>query len=235
MGAIVVLIAKRSPARLAAAGALCGLATLLTESRGVVAILAFATFLLQECRAKKLGLSWLLKAEMYFLATSLPTALPPIAYLVWKVGLGRFIWCPVVFLMKYWSEWYWGTFAVYMATPPSFPLWLMPPALLAWLFIYALIPFVHVLFLVRYYRQTRAHPDEPWDRLMLVNTDGIFLFLGIAFSPVWFRLISVAPPGMILLAWLIKSSKRLPRTLTNLIRAYALVVLVAQLVIVQTG
>jgi hypothetical protein len=136
--------------------------------------------------------------------------------------------------MKYWSKWYWGTFAVYMATPPSLPAWLMPPALLVWLFIYALIPFVYVLFLARYHRQARAHPDEPWDRLMLVNTVGVFLFLGIAFSPAWFRLISIAPPGMIVLVWLIKFSKRLPRTLTNSIWAYALVILVAQSVIVQT-
>jgi hypothetical protein len=235
MGAIAVLIARRSPARLAAAGALCGLATLFTQSRGVVAILAFATFLLWECRAKKLGLSWMLKAEMYFLATSLATTLPPIAYLVWKVGLGRFIWCTVVFPMKYWSKWYWGTAAVYMAIVPRLPVWLMPPALLVWLFIHALIPFVYVVFLVRYYRQARAHPDEPWDCLMLVNTVGIFLFLGIVFSPAWFRLISVAPPAMIVFVWLIKSSKRLPRTLTNLVWAYALVFLVAQSVIVQTG
>jgi hypothetical protein len=137
--------------------------------------------------------------------------------------------------MKYWSKWYWGTYAVYMATPPSLPVWLMPPALLVWLFIYALIPFVYVLFLARYYREARVQRDEPWDRLVLVNTVGIFLFLGIAFSPVWFRLISVAPPGMIMLVWLIKSSKRLPQTLTKAIWAYALVVLVARSVIVQTG
>jgi hypothetical protein len=198
-------------------------------------MLAFATFLLWECRAKKLGWSWLLKAEMYLWATFLAATLPPIAYLVWKVGLGRFIGCTVVFLMKYWSKWYWGTFAVYMASPPSLPLWLMPLALLVWLFIYALLPFVYVLFLVRYYRQARPHPDEPWDRLMLVNAVGLFLFLGVMFSPTWFRLISVAPPGIIVLVWLIKSSKRDARMLTNLVWAYALVVLVAQSIIVQTG
>ncbi len=235
MGAIAVLMAKRNPARLAAAGALCGIATLFTQSRGVVAILALTTFLLWECRAKKLGWSWLLKAEMYLSTAFLATTLPPLAYLVWKVGLARFIWCTVVFVMKYWSKWYWGTSAVYMASLPSFPVWLMPLALSVWLFIYALLPFVYVFFLARYYRQVRVHPDEPWDRLMLVNTVGIFLFLGIAFSPAWFRLISVAPPGMIVVVWLIKSSKRLPRRLAHLVCAYALVILVAQSVIVQTG
>ena len=68
MGAIAVLITKRSPARLGAAGALCGLAALFTQSRGVIAILGFATFLLWECRAKKQGWGWLVKAEMYLFA-----------------------------------------------------------------------------------------------------------------------------------------------------------------------
>ena len=38
MVAIALLLAKRSPSRLAAAGALCGLATLFTQSRGIVAL-----------------------------------------------------------------------------------------------------------------------------------------------------------------------------------------------------
>jgi hypothetical protein len=235
MAALAVLIAKRSPARLAAAGLFCGVATLFTQSRGVAAIVAFAAFLFWECRARKLGWNRLLKAEIYLSAAFLATLLPPLTYLVWKVGLGRFVWCTVVFPMKYWSKWYWGTFAVYMATPPSLPTWLMPPALLVWLFIYALLPFVYVLFLVQYHRQAKAHPDQPWDRLMLVTIVGIFLLLGIAFSPVWFRLISVAPPAMIALVWLIESSKRVPRLLAPLICTYALGVLVAQSVIVQSG
>jgi hypothetical protein len=235
MGALAVLLIKRSPARLAAAGALCGLATLFTQSSGLTAVLAFTTFLLWECRAQKLGRSWLVKAEMYLWSSFLATTVPPVLYLISKVGLERFINCTVVFLMKYWSKWYWGTFAVYMAQPPSLSVWLMPAALLVWLFIHALLPFVYVLFLVRYFRQARAHPDQPWDRLMLVSTVGVFLFVGVMFSPAWFRLISVAPPAMIVLVWLIESSKRLSRMLTHSIWAFALIVLAAQTVIVQAG
>jgi len=235
MGAIAVLIAKRSPARLGAAGALCGLAALFTQSRGVIAILGFATFLLWECRAKKQGWGWLVKAKMYLFVPFLATTLPVLAYLAWKVGIRLFINCTVVFLMKYWSKWFWGTIYVYGADLPDVPLWLEAPALLIWLFIHLLLPFVYILFLVRYHRRAKAHPEEPWDRLMLVNTLGIFLFLGIAFSPVWFRLISVAPPGLIVLVWLVKSSPKLPRAVTHFIAACALVVLVAQSVIVQTS
>ena len=235
MGAIAVLIGKRSPSRLGAAGALCGLATLFTQSRGVMAIWGFAAFLLWEGRAKKQGWGWIVKVQSYLFVPFLATTLPPVAYLVWKVGLGRFLACTVVFLMKYWSKWYWGTPNVYMADPPLFPLLLEPPVLLVWLFIHALLPFVYVLFFLRYHKLSKTHPDEPWDRLMLVNMLGIFLFLGIAFSPVWFRLISVAPPALIVFVWLIKSYPKFPRVGTQAIAAYALVFLVAQSVIVQKG
>jgi hypothetical protein len=48
-------------------------------------------------------------------------------------------------------------------------------------------------------------------------------------------LISVAPTGLIVFVWLIKSSPKLPRAVTHFIAAYALVFLVAQSVIVQTS
>ncbi len=86
MAAIAILMPKRSPARLVAAGALCGLATLFTQSRGIVAIAGFATFLLWECRAKKQGWGWLFKAGMYLFIPFLATTLPVLAYLAWKVG-----------------------------------------------------------------------------------------------------------------------------------------------------
>jgi hypothetical protein len=122
-----------------------------------------------------------------------------------------------------------------MAHPPSLSLWLMPAALLMWFFIHALLPFVYVLFWVRYLRQAKARPDLSWDRLMLVSSVGLFLFAGIMFSPTWFRLISIAPPGMIVLVWLIESSPGLYRKLRHSIWACALAVLVAQSVVVQAG
>ena len=235
MAAIAVLMAKRSPSRLAAAGALCGLATLFTQSRGFVAILGFATFLLWECRTRKQGWGWLVKAGMYLVIPFLATILPVTAYVAWKVGLGLFIKCTVVFLMKYWSKNSWGTIYVYGADLPILPLWLEAPALLMWLFIHLLLPFVYMWFFVHYRRHAIAHPEEPWDRPMLIGIVGFFLFLGIAFSPVWFRLISVAPPALILFVWLIMPPAKLPRSLRRLVWAGGLLALASQSVMVQTG
>jgi len=235
MAAIALLMAKRSLPRLAAAGALCGLATLFTQSRGIVAIAGFATFLFWECRAKKQGWGWLVRSELYLVIPFLATTLPVMAYLAWKVGFGLFINCTVVFLMKYWSKCFWGSIYVYGADLPDLPLWLEGPALLLWLFIHLLLPFVYLWFFLRYRRQAMAHPEEPWDRAMLVGIVGFFLFLSIALSPVWLRLISVAPPALIIFVWLNKSPAKLARTLTRLAWAGGLLGLALPAVAVQTG
>ncbi|MGD1105261.1 MAG: hypothetical protein ABSA59_24715 [Terriglobia bacterium] len=236
MAALAVLMPKRSLSRWAAAGALCGLSTLFTQSRGIVAIVGFAAFLLWECRTKKQGWGWLVKAGMYLVIPFLATTLPVMAYLAWKVGASLFFNCTVVFLMKYWSKWFWGTIHVYGADLPiDLPLGLEVGALLMWIFIHLLVPFVYILFYAQYRRRAIAHPEEPWDRVMLICIVGLFLFLGIALSPVWFRLISVALPALILYAWLVKAPAKLPRALTRLAWAGGVLALVSQPAVVQTG
>ncbi len=235
IAAIAILMPKRSPSRLVAAGVLCGLATLFTQSRGIVAIAGFATFLLWECRTKKQGWGSLFKAGMYLVIPFLAVTLPVLAYLAWKVGPRLFINCTVVFLMKYWSKWFWGTIYVYGADLPDLPFWLEAPALLIWLFIHLLLPFVYIWFFVQYRRRAISHPEEPWDRAMLIGIVGFFLFLGIAFSPIWFRLISVSPPAIILFVWLIKSPAKLPRTLMRLAWACGLLALASQSATAQIG
>ena len=64
---------------------------------------------------------------------------------------------------------------------------------------------------------------------------GIFLFLGVASAPVWFRLIAVAPPAMIMLVWLLDSSTAHSGRPAASLAAFALAVLLGQSLIVQTG
>lgn len=231
LAALALMIEKRSLPRIAGAGALCGLATLFTQSRGPAAVLALAVFLLWECLTKKQGWRKLVKSEFCLFAGFAAAALPLLTYFAFQTGLRHFAECTFVFLMRYWNKWFWGTPHVYMAEPPIYPFWVELPALGIWLFIHALLPLVYLLFLVRYVREKRAHPEEPWDRLMLVTIVGLCLFLGIAFSPTWMRLCSVSLPALIVFVWLIKSS----RVLTSLVWAAGLLALVVQPALVQTG
>jgi hypothetical protein len=234
--AIAVLMAKRTPSRLAAAGALCGLATLFTSSRGCFTVAGFAAYLLWECRAKKLGWGWLAKAKMYLVIPFLATTLSVMAYLAWKVGLRLFVYCTVIFLLRYWYKNYWGSIYAYAADPPDFPFfWMEAPALLIWLFVHLMLPLIYILIFMQYRRRAKAHPEEPWDRIMLLGIVGSFLFLGIASSPIWLRLVSVLPPALILYVWLNKSPTKFFGKLRGVAWASGLLALVIQSVLVQTG
>jgi hypothetical protein len=235
MAAVALLLEERSSWRLAGAGALCGLSTLFTQNRGGAVVLGIALFLVWEYRAKKQGWRRLLHAQFYLWAGFLATTPPVLLYFVGRVGLQRFLYCILIFPLKYYPYYYWNTPAVYMADPPVFPFWLEVPALSVWLFMHLVQPLIYLLFLARYLRQAKARPGEPWERLMLLNMVGIFLFLGIAFSPNWFRLCSVSLPALILFVWFLKGPGRIPRLILNLVWVWATLTLLAQPIIVQTG
>jgi hypothetical protein len=235
MAAVAVVIERRSFPRIAAAGALCGLATFLTQSRGLVAVLGFAVFLLWEWRATRESGRWLLQAETCLFGPFLATTVGTMAYFVWKAGLGRFLSCTLVFPLRYYPQWFWNNLSVYMTEVPNFSSGLEVPALAIWLFIQGLLPLVYLLFLARHWREAQAHPREQWDRLMLVTIVGLFLFLGIASSPNWMRLCSVCLPALILFVWSINSPGRLPRAITILFWIGGLAALVVQPIIAQTG
>src|SRR5437016_3409738 len=63
VAALALLMQERRLMRILGAGALCGLATCFTQSRGLLAALSLAAFLLWEGRAKRLSWRWLVKAE----------------------------------------------------------------------------------------------------------------------------------------------------------------------------
>ncbi len=221
--AIAVVIEKRTPVRLAVAGAVCGLASCFTQTRGLVAVFGLAVFLLWEHRQK--GQSWraLLQGEVCLFATFLATIIVPNAYFVWKAGLQRFLDCVVVFAVRYYPAYTMATdLKIYMIGVPSVRAWYHLSKLGVFLFIHALIPLVYVLFFMRYWRDARGQPLEPWDRLMLLNIMGLFQFVGIAPSPSFFRLCTVSVPALILVAWVVSSPGKVRHAMVRFFWAAAL-------------
>lgn len=53
--------------------------------------------------------------------------------------------------------------------------------------------------------------SEPWPELVLISLTGIFMFLAIAASPSMKRLVSVGPPSMIPLVWMLSRPGRLAK------------------------
>ena len=135
------------------------------------------------------------------------------AYFVWKVGLRQFCYHTAVFVIKYFPADRFSNWRAYLAYWPSVHLWPNWPDLTAWFFIQALIPLVYVLFFVRYWQEARLLPEKPWERLMLVNVTGVFMFLSVAPSPSYVRLYCVSLPGLIILSWFLDSPFKAERAL----------------------
>src|SRR5439155_18436205 len=89
MTALLMVIEKRTLARVATVGALCGLAAFFTLGRGLAAVVGFGVFLAWEHRRKSQTWLTLLKVEGYLAAAFFLTVVATNAYFVWKVGLAR--------------------------------------------------------------------------------------------------------------------------------------------------
>jgi hypothetical protein len=216
IAALAVAIERRSPRRVAIAGGLCGVAACFTQSTGVAALLAFALFLYWEHRTTPTKFRWLIQQEALLIASSSLAILIVTSYFIWRAGLTRFLYCTVIFNLRYYGSFAGGsTWRGYMTGLPGFLHWPRIPGLFAFILIHVLLPLVYVVFFVRYHRSSRQSSGEPWDRLMLINLVGLVSFLSIAAAPTWARLYYVSLPALILFVWVLQSEGKAGRFLSS--------------------
>jgi hypothetical protein len=225
-GGIAVLIERRTPARIAAAGFFGALSACFTQMRGVGVILGFAVFICWESRRKQEDWRALLKKEAWLLASFLGTLIALNGYFIWQAGLRRFLWCTVVFGIKcYPKDAEWNTFRVFSLGLPKFvTLRGFIYQCGEWLFVNGIMPATAILFFARYGRDRGKKPIEFWERPMLLAVVGASMFLGIAAAPALHRLAACAFPGLLLLGWFLDSPGKLARVLKILLPVGVLVI-----------
>jgi hypothetical protein len=207
MAALAVLIAGRTPGRCAIAGALWGLGTFFTQSM-VLGVLGVAAFLIWEYRVDREPVKLLLRKQLVMWGSYLSSVGLLSLYFVLKAGLRAFWFYTVVFVARYYSADTSNSWRTYGLGAPSFRSWYNWPNLSAFLLVHLLLPLVYVLFFVRYRRERKVRPQQPWSQLMLVAITGMVLLLGVASAPVSQRLYAVSLPALILLAWVLDSSAK---------------------------
>jgi len=234
MTALAVLIDKRSPGRLVAAGALCGLSAWFNQSRGLVAVLGVGVFLLWERKERNETWRSLARREAHLLGSFLITFAGLNSYFVWKAGLKNFVYCTFVFGMNYYRSNPSNTWTVYGADLPPIENWYSTTRLGTWLVVELLVPWIYFLFFFRARRERNMRPQEPWDRLMLVSIVGLFLFLGVAPSALNYRLCTVSLPAFILLVWFAKQPGRIERIALPFLWVGLLALMIAETHSIQT-
>jgi hypothetical protein len=222
LAAVAVLMDGRSNARVALAGALCGVAACFTQTLGFSVLVALAIFLFWESRrASKLVESMFAKQSL--LAGCFAGVVLLVTYrFIQACGLHRFISSTLIFSLRYYST-YPGanSWQGYMAGIGEFLHWRQLPDLFGFLLIHALLPLMYILFFVRYRRDSATQTEQPWERLMLISLVGGFSLLSVVAAPTWARLYYVSLPALIVFAWILKCDGRVGQLFSRSLLAFS--------------
>jgi hypothetical protein len=212
LGAVLMIIEKRTRARLMVAGALCGLASFFTQTQGALALVGMALFVWWEGRTEGRSRLETIKRAGYLSVPFVATVMATNAYFVWKAGLDPYLQCTVTFVLKYYSAGR-DSNSIYALLYDFAQVahWRALPSLGIFFFVHAL-PLVYVWFWIRHRRADLA--PELDARLMLVSIVGLLACAGVALAPTTYRVSTVTPLGLILFAWLLSEGKMLQRAVT---------------------
>jgi Dolichyl-phosphate-mannose-protein mannosyltransferase len=186
------------------AGALLGLASFFTQTRGVVAALAFALFLLWK-RSHANG-TWreLSRDELLLFAGFSASLLALSARFVAIVGRRQLWYDQVTYVRRYMVH---GVVSQFMGLPEPLSGASLP-RLAPYLFVYLLLPVIYSVGLWRCWRD-RRDPAFRWEPVTLLTLVGLSLLVEVASSLNWLRLYAVAMPGIILLIWTLGRAKKI--------------------------
>ncbi len=221
LAAVLVILDKITLPRIAAAGALCGIAACFTQSKGGFCLAAFAIYLLMINR----GIGALFTARRWLPVLVLcgfaaGAFLLFNAWFIRAAGFGRWFYALLVFPARYYFE-------------PAINNWRVllydfkyHPGIIKWLsfpFVYATVPFACLLALWVLHRRNEDD-DATRRKVLLIAITGIALFLAVAAAPSVKRMGALSPPALLMLTWLLSHRGRMIAVLRFFVAATALTV-----------
>lgn len=202
MGAVKIRMKSASLASTLAIGALLGLASSFTQTRGVAALVAFTFFLIW--RQWRIWRPWtriwrprikVLKDICLLLSGFLASWLLFNAYFIVTVGLRSIWYFQVIHVQRY--------ILAAVAPPLGLPeqlVWHNLPKLAPYLAVYLLLAIIYPMSLWNVWKN-RESAGPVWERTALLVVVGLSLLAEVAFSPNWLRLYSISISAFILLGW----------------------------------
>jgi hypothetical protein len=192
MAATAILMRGSSTPRVLTCGALLGLASFFTQTRGVGAALGVAAFLVWDGTHQQVP--WRSQAGqlLRLLLSLILTWLVLSSYFIYELGIWRLFYFQAVYVLEYVSN----------AAHNIYPTEQKP---LAWPIRYQLVYFsLPIIYAISLWKCAKAAIkgsaiDAPIALLALV---GAGMFLEVAQSPNWLRVDSIAMPAVILFVWL---------------------------------
>jgi hypothetical protein len=213
LGAVAVLMNGRTPARILVAGALLGLATFITQTRGPASAVGISAWMLWERFRTQEPWASYLRQQIFLFAALLLVWIALSAYYMADIGL-RALWFFQVTYVRECAVSGWNAASI------GFPAGLSRANLLPlvrWLFAFAVLPAVYAICLWKYWRMAREALRDSSARFGLLTLVATALFMEVAQSPSWFRFYCISLPGVILLVWLTGGLGRFTRYATGLL------------------
>jgi hypothetical protein len=201
LAALLVMMEGITFPRIAAVGALCGVAACYTQSNGAMATAAFVVYLVAHAsRQNEMPSKVAWPKSLLLCGVAVAVFAAANLYFIQAAGLRMWLYCLVVYPLRYYSAQPNNNWRVLIeGFPPH-------PSLITWVvfsFVYVTVPMVYVVFFAGSRKLSKKEGAERLDLLLLVAITGVAMFLSVVLAPSVKRLVTVSPPAMILLAWLL--------------------------------
>jgi hypothetical protein len=201
LAAVRVLCGGATRRRVIAAGALCGVSTLFTQTTGACALAAVLIYLwwLGEANGFRDRAAKLAVPVLAFCVVVVPV----LGYYACQAGFGTLWFDLVVYPIKFLSSNEVNSPQTYLHQLPAVHSVADVARFATFLFVYLLVPYIYLLGLYLLRRHRDEMPAMIRQRLMLLNLMGIFLALAVASGPRFHRICMVAAPACIVFVWTI--------------------------------
>ncbi len=218
LAAALLLLRQREPPSALMAGALLGLASFFTQTRGAVAAAALIAWLTWESRHSREALARSVKSSMLLFASFVVSLLVLQAYYLATLGIRDLLFFQFTYVTRYvMSQWTLGLPALHS---PGF----LHDAF-RWLLGCIALPAIYVGALWRCRAMSRAPSrSSPPAAVTLLVAVGSALFAEVAADPSWLRFFCVALPAIVLLLWLADDAASIARRVMPYLWAVLLLV-----------
>jgi hypothetical protein len=229
---MLVLLEGATVPRIAASGALCGVAACFTQTAGAAVLASFVAYLVWKARREGLPAAreWL-RPCLLLCGAAVAVLAVANAYFIRAAGLHQWLFCIIIYPLRYFTAPAvnnWRVVKYDFQWHPGLGRWLAFP------FLYSTVPLVYIIFALNVRRRWKKARNQPWDQLLLVALTGLALFLTIAPAPSVKRLSTVSAPAMALLAWLLNQPGRTASGLKTILGGLAAALAVAAPVYTQS-
>lgn len=203
VAAIAVLIDETTRFTLIIAGILTGLAACFAQSHGTFAALGIAGFIYWEARTDKRDAGEVVHRELQFIIPVGLTVVGLLSYFAFEAGIGNFLYCTVLFPIKYWrsapparwTQYFFLNLRAYSAAHHFRVFRALTMALL--------VPAVYFVAAVQSRRREAKSTNPALRAIALLVAVGLSTFASIASSAAYHRMATVSLPALILFVWLI--------------------------------